>query len=114
MLDTETIVRTCREVYRLSRMANWRWKGMPIIQWEFPDIGEFHRAKVDLLRAIEPMMVKMVSEASWQRIDGPEICEIDCHGVTFRLICKQRLAVPGRSHSVGATQVVVGRPPKLD
>lgn len=113
-LDTETIVRTCREVHRLSRIANWQWKGMPIIQWEFPDISEFHRARMDLLQAITPMMTNMTTEAAWQRIDGPEVCEIDCHGVTFRLICKQRLAVPGSTRGVGAAHMTISRMPKFD
>ena len=108
MLDYETIVRTCREVHRMSRMANWQWKGMPVLQWEFATIGDFARAKVDILQAIQPHMVGN-TEAAWQRVDGPEICELDCHGITFRLICKQRLAAPG-GKTYGAAQVVISGP----
>ena len=105
-LKTDDIIRTCREVHRLSRIADWRWKGMPVIQWEFLDISQFGRAKMDLLSAIGPMMMHTRNEAEWQRNDGPEICEIDCHGVTFRLVCKQRLAVAGRATAVGAAEMV--------
>lgn len=113
MLDYEAIVRTCREAHRLSRMANWQWKSMPVLQWEFATIGDFARAKMDILRAVQPHMIG-TNEAAWQRIDGPEICELDCYGITVRLICKQRLAAPdGKAY--GAAHIVISGPrPLLD
>jgi hypothetical protein len=91
-MTSDDIIRLCAEVSHFSKKANLRWKGLPIIAWEFADIGDFHNAKAMLMRAITPMMLAYTGDTPpWQRIIDPSVMEIDCHGVTFRLICKQKM-----------------------
>lgn len=96
-IDDQSIIRMCGEARRFSSVAGWQFQGMAVMQWEFASISAFAEAKMQLLRAITPMMMHARSDAAWQRATSPDECEIDCNGVTFRLICKQRLATPLRT-----------------
>jgi hypothetical protein len=88
-IDFNDVVRLCAEVYQFSRKADLRWKGLPVVTWEFGDMGDFMNTKAMLLRALQPHMIG--DTKSWQRVLDPTTLEIDCHGVTFRLICKQKM-----------------------
>lgn len=92
-MEVDDIMRVCAEVSRFSRKANWTWKALPVIEWEFPTISDFARAKMELLKSIGPM-VPYEREASWQRATSPNTYEIDCHAVTFRLICRETIRTP--------------------
>ena len=87
-LNAGDIRQLCAYVRHLSNKAHWQWKGLPVICWEFATIEDFVQARAELLSALTPMMLDMKNAT--RRISS-EISEIDCHGVTFRLICKQRL-----------------------
>ena len=112
VIDDQTIIRICGEVRRFSQIANWQWSGLPVIQWEFPTISAFARAKMQLLAALSPMMMMhMRNETERQRATSKDEFEIDCNGVTFRLMCKQRIATP--LHTVWAAEMVFRQmPPK--
>lgn len=101
----DDVIRVCAEVSRFGRKAGYTFKGLPVVQWEFPTIGDFARAKVELLRALSPMMVGALGAGAWQRETDESTFEIDCHAVTFRLVCRQVLAVPG-GRTVGAAEIV--------
>jgi hypothetical protein len=104
-IEADDIIRICAEVSRFGRKANYTFKGLPVVQWEFPTIGDFARARVEILQAVSPMMVAALDSSSWQRSIDPNTFEIDCHNVTFRLICKQRMDVPGVG-PVGAAEMI--------
>lgn len=72
---------------------NWQFKGLPVLVWEFGPVEDFIAAQRELMQCIAPHMVPGENLA---KIIGPDICEVDCFGVTFRLICKGRLAIPGK------------------
>lgn len=42
------------------------------------------------------------TDQSWQRTVAPHVFEIDCHGVTFRLVCKQIMMT--KAGPVGAAE----------
>jgi hypothetical protein len=102
-LSSDDIMRLCGEVRRLSQKVNWQWKGLPVAQWEFATIADFARAKMQLERAISPMMIHTRSDASWQRALSPSVWEVDANGVTFRLVCREEMQTP--RGSLGATQI---------
>lgn len=101
-MTPDDIVRVCATVGEFSRMANWRWKALPIVEWEFPTISEFARARAQILQAVTPLMV--YGENNWQRSMDANTLEIDCHGVTFRLVCRERMATPHGSY--GAAEII--------
>lgn len=103
-VTAEEIARLCHEASLFSSSAGWTFKALPVMQWEFPTIGDFARARVQLIRAISPLMVAERNEAAWQRATSPSTFEIDCYGITFRLVCKQILATPARNF--GAAQIL--------
>ena len=108
MVDIDMVKRICAETRRFSMQANWKWVALPVMQWEFADIGQFAIARMQLLQALEPHMLAMQSPSDWQRTDGPDRFEIDCYGVTFRLVCRQRIATPG-GKTVGAAEVFIAK-----
>jgi hypothetical protein len=95
MLSAEDIKRTCYEVMALGKIAGWQFKSLPVVQWEFPTISEYMRARMELLRAMSPELAKMVRDvdAGFRRVSG-HTEELDCYGVTFRLICTQKFMTP--------------------
>lgn len=104
-IDADDIIRICAEVSRFGRKANYTFKGLPVVQWEFLSVGDFARARVEILQAISPMMVGALDPASWQRSVDRYTFEIDCHNVTFRLVCKQEMDVQGVGR-VGVTEMI--------
>ena len=86
--DANDIIRICAEVSRFGLKANYTFKGLPVVQWEFSSVGDFARARDEILRAISPMMGSTINPASWQRTVDRHTFEIDCYNVTFRLVCK--------------------------
>ena len=106
MVSFDAIVRMCAGVHGFSRMAGWRWKALPVIQWEFSTLSEFARAVVELREAIAPQMLHARSDAEWQRATHQDTFEIEAHGVMLRLVCAERLALPdGRSAGVSNLQI---------
>lgn len=101
----EDVIRLCAEVSHFGRKADYTFKGLPVVQWEFPTIGDFGRAKVELLQVLSPMMIGSIGPGAWQRAIDEHTFEMDCHAVTFRLVCRQVLAVP-RGKTVGASEIV--------
>jgi hypothetical protein len=88
MTDTShfsEIADLCNRVYRFQALQNWRFKALPVISWEFPDVGEFFAARAMLERAInasrQPFAVDMI------RLPDRSTVEMDVCGVTFRLSC---------------------------
>ena len=67
---------------------------MPVLQWEFASIADYHRARCDLLRALEPELRFMVKGGEHFRKVSDDVEELDCYGTTFRLICKQKIMTP--------------------
>lgn len=100
-IEASDIIKLCAEVYHFSRKADLRWKGMPVIAWEFADISDFMRTRASILRALDPMMI--ATGGGHGRKIGQDTEEIDCHGVTFRLICKQKMMT--RHGPYGATEM---------
>lgn len=101
-IDMDDIGRLCAEARRLSTKAGWRFKALPVMEWTFPTIGDFVRAKVQVQRALLPHMAPTRDQA-WQRIVSPSSFEIDYYGITFRLVCREVLATPQGNY--GAAQV---------
>lgn len=113
MINIDMVKQLCAEARRFSVQADWKWVALPVMQWEFADIGQFAIAKMQLLQVIEPIMMPMMrNPADWQRTDGPDRFEIDCYGITFRLVCRQRIATSG-GKSVGAAYVRVVQGPSF-
>jgi hypothetical protein len=102
--DFEDVLRLCHGVSNFSRQANWKWKGFPVIQWEFPTIKEFATARLQIEQILRPEMYKMSHDGSWARIVDPETFEVDCYNVTFRLICREKLKTP--QAVVGAAEMI--------
>lgn len=98
-IDFSDIVRLCAEIHEFSHKADLCWKGVPVITWEFATVGDFANTRAAILQALEPHMVGAVG--SWQRTVAPDTMEIDCHGVTFRLVCKQRHWTPRGPYGIG-------------
>jgi hypothetical protein len=90
-MDDQDVIRICREVDLFSRIAKFRFKALPVVAWEFADLRDFMNARVALMRAIEPQMLMMTRGRDLLRKVDDSTVEIDCHGVTFRLTCHQRI-----------------------
>lgn len=101
----DDIIRVCAEISHFGRKADYTFKGLPVVQWEFATIGDFARAKIEILRALSPMMVGSLGPAAWQRTIDEYTFEVDCHAVTFRLVCRQSLALP-MGGKVGAAEMI--------
>jgi hypothetical protein len=103
-LEAKDIMEVCRRVMMLGRIANWQFKGLPVMQWEFADISDYHRARKDLMIAMAPELRGMVRDADrlFRRVSD-DVEELDCYGVTFRLICKQKMMT--RSGPYGAADL---------
>lgn len=102
-IDIDDIERLCAEARRLSTKANWAFKALPVMEWTFPTIGDFARAKMQVQRALTPRM-GLTSEGAWQRAVSPSTFEVDYYGITFRLICREVLATPQGNY--GAAQIL--------
>lgn len=100
------LIRLCHEVDRASKINNWQFVGMPVIVWEFPTINEFVHAREELISAIvESKQFQHLAGDGYKRILGDDTTEVDCYGVTFRLVCKARAYRPDGRGSYGATDV---------
>lgn len=79
----------CNHVSDFGARENWRFKAMPVIVWEFASINDFMDARVGL----ERMLIKTPPYTldALLRSPAPHLCEIDCCGITFRLVCREVL-----------------------
>lgn len=102
MITTHEMRRLCAEVAAFSRSADWKFQAMPVVAWEFLTIDAFAKAKRSVLYAVGPLM-RYEPRESWHRAVSPEVYEIDCEGVTFRLTCRQRMMTP--AGAVGAAEI---------
>lgn len=93
-MDESDIIRLCREVDTFSRSADFRFKALPIVSWEFGDLSDFLRARAALMRAIEPQMKMTTRGDDLLRKKDDNTVEIDCHGITFRLTCHVKMMTP--------------------
>jgi hypothetical protein len=84
-LDANDMRRLCGMVNHFSRKADWRWKGLPVIVWEFAMIGDYANA-LDDIRAAFP--IESLVQGPAHRTVASGIEEVDCNGVTFRLVCR--------------------------
>lgn len=84
-ITQEDIFRLCATIADFSHKADLRWRAMPVVAWEFATLGEYACALVAVRQAIP------VHEQC-QRVVAPHIYELDAYGVTFRLICKAKVA----------------------
>lgn len=88
MIDAIDIKRVCAAAAHFSAKAGLRFKAMPVLVWEFGAISEFMEARANLMMAITP-------EMQGGRVRTKKICseveEIDCHGITLRLVCKEKV-----------------------
>lgn len=89
MLTSDHIKQLCATVRHFSRLANWNWQAMPVIMYEFASMRAFHEARADILEATKNMHLDSRNIAT--RIISSEIEEIDCNGITFRLVCRERV-----------------------
>lgn len=98
------IARLCREASYFQAKRNWQLKAPCVISWEFADIGEFHAARADLMREILTADAYLAMKPSQiERVVSPHMVELDCCGVTFRLVC---LAIMDTQHGPkGAMEV---------
>lgn len=88
MLEFDDVVRVCAEVHQFGRVAGLRFKALPIIQWEFADKSEFFNADAALQRALAAVLIYSDGRGARREMFPQGVVEFDCHGVTFRLICK--------------------------
>jgi hypothetical protein len=86
--DADDVRRACAEVRGFSQKANWRWKALPILTWEFADRHVFDNARATLRRALDKDLVPGSIQAV-ERLNQPNHSEIDAYGVTFRLQFKE-------------------------
>lgn len=84
MISLSEVSRLCESVNRFSHHADFRWKGLPVIIWEFADKRAYVDALAGLSRAVETL--NFVPNAEPRVSEG--LSEIDCYGVTFRLVLK--------------------------
>lgn len=89
----DDIVRMSREVYVFGARENWRFKALPIITFEFSTLGDFARAKMEMLQCTRAMLF-MFDEKSQTRMFQDDTFEMDIHGVTVRLVCTQIMMTP--------------------
>lgn len=88
MFEFNDVIRACAEVHQLGRIAGLRFKALPIIQWEFADKSEFFNADAALQRALSTVLTHKDGRGDRREMLPQGVVEFDCHGVTFRLICK--------------------------
>jgi hypothetical protein len=99
--DFEAIARLSAEASKFSSRAQWHFKARPVLSFEFSTLSDFARAQMDLMQAVSPVMIYAVG---WERRPAPHIFEVDCLGITFRLICTQVVKLPDGS-ALGASEV---------
>jgi hypothetical protein len=100
-MTPDEIMRLCDSVGDFSRSNDWRFKAKPVIVWEFSTIGEYARARMDILRAMQDLLKFSRTDDGWQRAISSEVTEIDCMGVTFRLVCAEKTMTPKGPYGVG-------------
>ncbi len=91
----------CDAVGDFSRSNDWRFKAKPVIVLEFSTISEYARARMDILRAMQDLLKFAIRDNGWQRAISSEVTEIDCMGVTFRLVCAEKIMPPKGPNGVG-------------
>lgn len=80
----------CADISHFGDEQNWRFKAMPVISYEFATIKEFCEAVFALEQMLRTDPSTQASGISL-RIVGSHTREIDCCGVTFRLICHEQV-----------------------
>lgn len=106
------IAHLCATVSRLQHKQNWTLQATPVICFQFSTMNDFFQAKSDLERMIssEPFYATDPKRlAQITRVSGPDTVELDCYGVTFRLICLQRMDTAAGPKGVGQVD-----PPTFD
>lgn len=78
----------CAAIQRFSQKANWRWKGLPVLTWEFADRAQFEEARATLKMALDKELLPSSPNAI-ERINKTNQSDIDCFGVTFRLFFRE-------------------------
>jgi hypothetical protein len=85
--------RLCAQVADFGVLHDWRFKARPTIVWEFATLSDFAGAQFALERCILEMCPYLTSRQI-TRSPHPGMMELDCHGVTFRLVCDQITMTP--------------------
>lgn len=101
-LNFSFVSRLCAAASELGRSADWTWTGKPVLCWEFATINDFSHARADLLASISPELA-LADRRSMERLVSSDVAEIDCYGITFRLVCKQRIVM--REGPYGAAEI---------
>lgn len=81
MVDEKYIHEACHHIRRMSKSFNWMFKANPVLQWEFSNPHDYHRAVCELYQSFSTSPLFEV------RDNHPGVVEMDCRGVTFRLVC---------------------------
>lgn len=93
------IRRACHSVNMLQHAANWQWKGMPVLQFEFHDMNEFMEAEYTLLQATKNELY-FAGDKVRNVVDDRTI-DFRIYGVTFRLVCHQEWMTPTGPIGIG-------------
>lgn len=88
--DGNDIRRLCAAANNFSNKAHWRWKGLPVMVWEFATRKDFEHARMSLQAALDKELLPS-SVANMDRLQGENRVDIDCFGITFRLLLKSVL-----------------------
>lgn len=99
-LDANDLKRLCAEVRRFSMKADLTWKGLPKVCWEFVQRKDFEEARFLIMSILKEELIPTTLKGH-ERIMGSETMEIDCMGVTFRLVCRDRVYIGSRSYGIG-------------
>lgn len=78
----------CAAVSYFSRKADWGFKSLPVVNWEFVDRGYFEHARACILNALDVATLYQDGESARDRMLSANVCEITCYGATFRLVIK--------------------------
>lgn len=81
---SDDVRRLCAQVNHFSQKANWRFKSLPVMNWQFASRNDFHNARMTLLAALDKELIPMSANAV-ERTLSDTTTEIDCYGTTFRL-----------------------------
>lgn len=75
----------CHRIYVFQAKLDWRFKSLPVICWEFGEIGEFLNARLMLEKVC--FEARRGSCSEMVRMPDRSTVEMDVCGVTFRLSC---------------------------
>lgn len=110
----------CSHVSDFAHINQWRREACPVIAFEFTSMSDYFAAKTSLARMImdEPhYAISSALQKRFERVISSDTCELDCYGVTFRLICKSKIDTEYGARGVNDVNVIVQTlppPPWLD